>query len=227
MSFPPILVINLDDRQDRWEQIQADFSSWPVPMNRIDAVRAKSGWKGCTLSHRKCIQTAKQKDWPWVLCIEDDARPLEGSYEKFCELLPILWNSRDQWDVFNGGFSTTHSAHLKQLSPPLLQGKGWGTQFCLVHSGAYDMFIDDISPEPPEAIDNLYSRDKYRMWCTAPHLTDQREGKSDVENTITDRTEGTQKSNEMVVGVVNRHKLALGLLTIGLVGTLAMLSKRR
>lgn len=226
VSFPPILVINLSDRKDRWTQIQKDFQSWPITLERMDAVRLKPGWKGCTASHRKCLMIAKEKGWPWVLCIEDDANPTEGSYQRFCELLPLLWNTRGQWDVFNGGFLTIHHAFLKQMSPPIFRAKGWGTQFCLVHSEAYDMLINDITEDPPEAPDNFYSRDTYSMWCTVPHLTVQREGKSDLENKFVNRDDSTREANEKLFSVLNRHRAGLAIFGLSLVAIL-FLSKTR
>jgi hypothetical protein len=215
MPFPPILVINLSDRRDRWAQIQSDFKSWPVKLER------------CTASHRKCLMIAKEKRWPWVLCIEDDANPTEGSYKRFCELLPLLWKSRGQWDIFNGGFSTTHEASVQHMTPPIFKATGWGTQFCLVHAGAYDMLIQDIGEDPPEAPDNFYSRKKYKMWCTAPHLSVQREGKSDLEDRVVNRDDATEKANQKLFNVLNLHRMGLGFIAISLLTLFALGKKRR
>lgn len=227
MPFPPILVINLSDRKDRWEQIQKDFKSWPVKLERMDAVRMKPGWKGCTASHRKCLMIAKEKGWPWVLCIEDDANPVDGSYKRFCDLLPILWNTRGQWDVFNGGFTMTHAASVKQISPPIFKATGWGTQFCIVHADAYDMLINDISEDPPEPPDVFYNRNKYKMWCTVPHLTVQREGQSDLENKFVNRDKSTEEANDKLFGVLNHHRMGLGFVALSLLTLFALAPRKR
>lgn len=35
VPFPPTLVINLDDRPDRFKEVAADFQDWPMPIERI------------------------------------------------------------------------------------------------------------------------------------------------------------------------------------------------
>ena len=134
MELPPTLVINLSTRPDRWASIQNDFKEWNLPMERMNALQRKPGWKGCTLSHKKCIQMAKERNYPWVLILEDDAVPIDTGYDQFMKLLPILWNSRNTWDIFTGGVSTLHTCTLLQKSPPLFHITGWGSQFCLINT---------------------------------------------------------------------------------------------
>jgi GR25 family glycosyltransferase involved in LPS biosynthesis len=84
INFPPVFVINLEDRKDRWAEIQESFRNWPVQLERIDAVRASPGWKGCFESHKKVVQLAKDKGYPWVLVLEDDCMPCsETSFTQF------------------------------------------------------------------------------------------------------------------------------------------------
>jgi len=184
MELPPTLVINLSTRPDRWASIQNDFRSWNLPMERINAVQKKPGWKGCTLSHKKCIQMAKERNYPWFLILEDDAVPTETGYEQFMELLPILWKSRNSWDIFTGGVSTVHNCTLLQKSPPLFHLTGWGSQFCLINSRAYDKLIntisDNLQDEHTEAIDNHYNKDLFYMIGTFPQISFQKTGQSDV-----------------------------------------------
>jgi glycosyl transferase family 25 len=184
MELPPTLVINLSTRPDRWASIQNDFRSWNLPMERMNAVQKKPGWKGCTLSHKKCIQIAKERNYPWLLILEDDAVPTNTGHDQFMELLPILWQSRDSWDIFTGGVSTVHNCTLLQKSPPLFHLTGWGSQFCLINSRAYDRLIntisDNLQDEHTEALDNHYNKDLFYMIGTYPQISFQKTGQSDV-----------------------------------------------
>jgi len=104
MNNLPILVINLSERKDRWKEIQKTFEEkWPgVYLERIDAVKASPGWIGCLRSHKKAVQIAKKRKYPYVLVLEDDCLPADDSFERFQEILPLL-EKRNDWDIFSGG----------------------------------------------------------------------------------------------------------------------------
>ena len=70
MNFPPVFVINLDKRPDRWSDIQVEFKDWNI--ERVSATEFNPGWKGCTLSHIKCLELANQRNYDWILIVEDD-----------------------------------------------------------------------------------------------------------------------------------------------------------
>jgi glycosyl transferase family 25 len=177
-EIPPIFVINLEDRHDRWTEIQNAFQSWNVKIERIDAIRRKPGWKGCSLSHKKCIQIAKDRGYPWVIVLEDDAIPTEGSLNRLRSLLPILWESRDTWDMFHGGPTYLYETVVVSTDPPLFDVKSYATHFCLIHEGVYDKILREVNEDVK--IDVYYSRN-LRTLCTVPHLSLQRQGYSDIE----------------------------------------------
>lgn len=88
------LVINLDQRMDRWERFQKEESIRlrGINIERVSAVQGTDlpgygqppffhgrkkdrRWAargGCLLSHRKALEIAKAKDWEQVLILEDD-----------------------------------------------------------------------------------------------------------------------------------------------------------
>lgn len=195
MEIPPILVINLKDREDRWIEHQKAYKEWSVSMERVNAVKMKPGWKGCSLSHRKCIEIAKKRKYPWVIILEDDAIPMEGSMEQLRTLLPTLWALRDQWDIFNGGPSYIFDAQVLLTEPPLYRIKAYATQFCLVHEGVYDKILNDV--DGSHKID-VYYKDNLRMICTAPHISIQNTGYSDIENKEIDYHRYFNNSNEIL-----------------------------
>uniref|UniRef100_A0A6C0BCC3 Glycosyl transferase family 25 domain-containing protein n=1 Tax=viral metagenome TaxID=1070528 RepID=A0A6C0BCC3_9ZZZZ len=178
MEFPPTLFINLEKRPDRRKRMEDAFVSWPVPIERVEAVENTPGWKGCTLSHRKCIELAAQRGYPWVLILEDDC--LIKSSERFTSLLPTLWSKRDSFDVFLGGPLFFTRQTLIQADPPLINVNGKTTHFCLIPAHKYEQILRDIQPTYAVfVIDHYYARN-FRIWATSPHLATQYESQSDI-----------------------------------------------
>lgn len=196
MDLPSILVINLPERKDRWIRVENEFQTWRTVVERVDAIRATPGWKGCSLSHRKCIEIAKNRGWEWVLIIEDDCQLTDDAKNRFRELLPVLWARRNEWDVFNGGPSQIkdlRNLNVVSSEPPLFDIKSYVTQFCLIHQDYYDTFLDKVGEHV--RID-LFHLESSRVWCTYPHLSIQAPGKSDIENRSMDYTNNFKDSNE-------------------------------
>jgi len=189
IPFPPILVMNLSNRTDKWATIQEDFQKqgWTL-LNRIDAIRAEPAWHGNACSHLKILQIAKENNFPWVLVLEDDCFPTEGALQRFLEVLPYLWERRGEWDMFSGGNTNIVMNSVIQSSPPLIDIKGFTTHFCLVHKATYDIILKgepkDIS-EFKVPIDVYYS-EQLRIWTTTPYFAKQRPGKSDIESSSTE-----------------------------------------
>jgi GR25 family glycosyltransferase involved in LPS biosynthesis len=70
-----IVYINLDHRIDRNVEMLKEFKRVNIPnskFTRLSAVRNNNGAMGCTLSHIKVIQMAKEQKWKSVMVLEDD-----------------------------------------------------------------------------------------------------------------------------------------------------------
>ena len=182
-NFPTTVVINLDDRKDRWKEVQDEFASWPVPVERVSAVRLKPGWKGCSASHLKCVRLAKERGLPWILILEDDCVLRPDAARRFTELLPTLWSTRDRWDMFNGGVTALKKHRRVSYTPLLYEVYGYAANFYLVHEASYDRILDGHPPTPAQFKDpiDVYYADTFRIWTTTPYLAAQRPGKSDIE----------------------------------------------
>jgi hypothetical protein len=204
MEFPPTLVINLDKRTDRWEGIQKKFINWPVPLQRISAVEASPGWKGCFMSHLKCIEHARDNNYEWLLILEDDCRLDEGALTRFQQLLPSLWEQREEWDIFNGGPTFIRDIQKTQSEPPLFKIKAYAAHFALINKSAYDKILGFEEKQ----IDILYS-ENLRMICTRPKLAHQEAGKSDITNEETNYSAGFESSDKELLkeGFQNKAKL--------------------
>jgi hypothetical protein len=191
MQFPPTLVINLDSRQDRMSEFTQEFRSWPVTVERVSAVKYSPGWKGCAASHLKCIKLAKERNYPWVLVVEDDCTLTPGASEQFQAVLPYLWQNRERWDIFYGGATSLKKSNRVSYSPDIFEVTCFTTHFCLIHSSSYNKILNNY----PEVIDeymdpiDLYYANTLRIWTTAPFFAKQRPSKSDIEERIRDYSE--------------------------------------
>ena len=187
MDFPKILVINLDDRMERWEEIQQSFAGWP-PLERVSAVKDSPGWKGCAKSHVKCIKMAKERQYPWVVILEDDCEVKADSLEQFRRLLPVLWKRKSEWDIFLGGCTSVRIIKQVEAEPPIFQITGLTTHFCLYNSDVYDKIKEQYNPKNENSMIeiDLYYQKTLRIFCTAPFLAVQKPGVSDIEEESVD-----------------------------------------
>ena len=96
-----VLYINLDYRTDRKEHITKELAKIgvsPANIERFNAIKMANGAIGCTMSHIKCLELAKEKGWEHAMICEDDAvfsQPsvLISSMQKFMEsTLKLSWD---------------------------------------------------------------------------------------------------------------------------------------
>jgi Glycosyltransferase family 25 (LPS biosynthesis protein) len=95
-----ILYINLGYRQDRNEHCLAEFQKLGIPesgVERFPAIQTTTGSVGCTMSHIKCIELAKQKGWDQVFICEDDIEFTNP--DLFTTQLKKLYDSKIDWNV--------------------------------------------------------------------------------------------------------------------------------
>jgi GR25 family glycosyltransferase involved in LPS biosynthesis len=66
------LFINLEHRKDRLEHVCSELQKLGIEGERVNAVKSKIGAIGCTLSHIRCLELAKQRGYEYVFICEDD-----------------------------------------------------------------------------------------------------------------------------------------------------------
>lgn len=195
MQFPHILVINLKERTDRWEKISKQLDTFGLSYERVDAVKKEPGWKGCSLSFKKCYEIAEKRKYPWVVILEDDCLFQKDGKKRFEQLLPILWQRRKEWDIFNGGsfYFTKVCKFLEE--PPLFKLKAWSSQFILAHYGSYKKLIREIHQNLRV---DWYHKERLRVLCTYPHIAIQEKGYSDLDK----RVKNTRKNFSMTDSIL-------------------------
>jgi glycosyl transferase family 25 len=93
-----VFFINLEHRVDRLVLVKKELSKLkPNIGTRFNAIKAASGAVGCTMSHIKCLEKARDQGLPHVFICEDDICFLNPSLlmkniQKFCENI-------SDWDV--------------------------------------------------------------------------------------------------------------------------------
>ncbi len=67
-----ILYINLDKRIDRKEHVIKEFNELGLKIERFPAIKLDNGALGCSLSHLRCLEIAKENNWEYIMIVEDD-----------------------------------------------------------------------------------------------------------------------------------------------------------
>jgi hypothetical protein len=212
-----VVVINLDDRPERWQETLRElavFPDAPVP-HRISAVRGVdlpgygqppwfrgrtsdkrwAGRGGCTQSHRKVMQIARERDWRTFLVLEDDAclQPLRALPAE--QLEQLLFVQQTDWDACYLGFSKAVGGALRLAAigdRQLFEVVGcYTTHAYLVRARARDWILAHLAEDGQawswhaqhRIIDRWYTRhlsQHLRVLALSPSLITQRAGFSDI-----------------------------------------------
>jgi GR25 family glycosyltransferase involved in LPS biosynthesis len=73
--------INLEHRLDRLVHVKKELAKINVSGTRFNAIKLAEGAVGCSMSHLKCLEQARQNGSPYVFICEDDIQFLN----------PALW----------------------------------------------------------------------------------------------------------------------------------------
>lgn len=94
-----ILYINLNHRTDRKEKIEKELEKlgWLGKSNRFPGVSLGNGAAGCSMSHIKCLELAKNERWDHVVILEDDIEFLDPGF--FLEQCNRFLMAKREWDV--------------------------------------------------------------------------------------------------------------------------------
>lgn len=97
--FKHALYINLESRPDRCEHVERELKKMNINAERMNAIKMAEGAIGCTLSHIRCLELAKERQYPHVFIIEDDITFLQPellleNLKKFEENTQL-----QRWDV--------------------------------------------------------------------------------------------------------------------------------
>ncbi len=188
--------INLESRPDRKEHVVKQLDNIGIKAERFNAIKLKNGALGCSLSHLKCLELAKENNWDHILIIEDDIKFLNPTL--FINQINLFFSKYKNWNVLL--FAGNNLPPYEKIDNICVKvTKCQTTTGYLVHKNYYDILINNYR----EGINNLikephnhrfYAIDKYwfrlqekDLWYLIIPLTVvQREDYSDIEKRITD-----------------------------------------
>lgn len=140
--FDKVVVINLDKRVDRLENITEQLNDLGITFERFSAIDG-TGKNPILAGKDSHVEVWKQNLGKKVLILEDDAYFVEGFQERFDEIIQTL---PEDWDVFYLGalIDKMTGKVIKVNNDWYRQIVSTGTQAYCLHPDMMQYFIDRI-----------------------------------------------------------------------------------
>ncbi len=187
--------INLESRTDRKEHVEKELQKLGINnINRFNAIKMENGALGCSMSHLKCLQLAKEKDYEYIFICEDDITFLNSTL--FLMQLQKFLSTGRSWDVILVAgnnmlpFETIDNTCIKvsncQTTTGYIVKREYYNKLISNYKEGIEKQIKD--PNKPE-----YKIDKYwfklqrddNWFLITPLSVIQREDYSDIEKKVT------------------------------------------
>jgi GR25 family glycosyltransferase involved in LPS biosynthesis len=184
--------INLEHRLDRLVHVKQELAKINVVGSRFNAIKLANGAVGCSMSHLKCLEQAKQNGSPYVFVCEDDIQFLDPTLflknlGLFCETI------KSDWDVLiiSGnicppfqpvGDFCVRLENCQTTTGYIVQQHYYDTLIANYREGITKL-LSDPTNKREYAIDMYWKRlqTKNRWYMIVPPTVVQMEGFSDVE----------------------------------------------
>lgn len=190
--------INLESRVDRKQHVEQQFSNIGICATRFNAIKLTNGAIGCSMSHLKCLELAKQNNWEHVLIVEDDILFLNPELFK-TQLDKFLKNHSNFDVVLIAGNNMPPYQKIDDSCVKVYRCQT--TTGYIVQRHYYDTLISNVKEgiqklmKNPEqhvqyAIDKYWFRlqEKDNWFLITPLTVTQREDYSDIEKRHTNYT---------------------------------------
>lgn len=194
-----VFYINLDSRTDRLAHVQTELAKLGFldKATRFPAVSMPNlGAIGCSLSHLKCLQTAKANGWSHVLMLEDDV--VFTDVDLLRAQMSTFFLS-EAWDVVLLGGNAQQPYQVMNDAACVKVNRCFTTTAYLVHGSYLDTLIQNVKEGVTNLIHQknlktLYAIDVYwmrlqekdRWYLITPLTVTQRADYSNIENVHTD-----------------------------------------
>jgi GR25 family glycosyltransferase involved in LPS biosynthesis len=193
-----VFYINLEARPDRKAHIEAQLKTVGFPsFERFGAIKMPNGNGriGCSMSHIKCLELAKERGYSHLMICEDDTLFLEPAI--FKEQLNKFLEKRYNWDVVL--FAGNNVPPYERIDDTCICVSRCQTTTCyMVNSKYFDILIANMKEGVAKLMQNPsdhfnYAIDKYwtslqqkdNWYMITPLTVVQREDYSDIEQRIT------------------------------------------
>jgi glycosyl transferase family 25 len=190
--------INLDSRPDRKQHVERQLGIIGINAQRFKAIKLQNGALGCSMSHLKLIETAKENNWPHILVVEDDI--LFTNPSLFVQQCNKFLSTHKEFDV--ALISGNNVPPYREIDDTCVQvTKCQTTTGYLVQNHYFDtliqnykMGIQNLMREPENH--RIYAIDKFwfnlqaihKWYLIIPLTVTQREDYSDIEKRPTNYT---------------------------------------
>tara|TARA_B110000971_G_scaffold221974_1_gene272074 strand:+ start:2546 stop:3217 length:672 start_codon:yes stop_codon:yes gene_type:complete len=136
-----VFFINLENRPDRKTHVQKELGSIGIIGNRFPAIKLTNGAIGCSMSHLKILEYAKESKLDHVLIVEDDIQFLNPDLFKK-QLNMFLCNHAEFDVVLLAGNNMPPFRHIDECCVKVTRCQT--TTGYLVKSHYYDTLINNF-----------------------------------------------------------------------------------
>jgi glycosyl transferase family 25 len=160
--LPHIFYINLDKRKDRLAEIKNELQRYNLHAERFAAIEKEMGSLGCSMSHLAVLKIARERDYPYVLILEDDFTFLV-SPQQFEQEIRNFFTSNIPFDVLMVSYNvlrfeaTEHPCVQKVIEAQTASGY-------IVHRKFYDTLIalyeESVLLHESTRMDWIYANDQ-------------------------------------------------------------------
>jgi len=183
--------INLDKRPEKDNQCISDLKEFGISQpNRFAAIKHEIGYIGCAQSHIKCIELAKERDYPFVCIFEDDIvfRNIEKCKEMITKYIDY------DYDVLYLGCNISNNKYDIITDDLIRVNNAICNHAYIVKSHYYDKILDNfkgsMNLKLKDKDEDRYNMDTYthilqktdKWYSFCPNFVSQREGHSDNLN---------------------------------------------
>jgi len=215
--FSKLYVINLNRRQDRYEEVKVEFNKINAKVERVEAVdgktlpptKMKPGNRGLIATNIRILEDAIKNEYDNILIFEDDAVFIDNFNELFNEKIAAL---PEDWDIlYLGGNHILHvpgfelitgdkdfkvtKENYKTLNHELCKTPcTYCTHAIALNSKIYERVLNALK-NGSQPIDNLYYQlqgDGCNSYTFLPSLATQKASFSDIENFYLDYNKNSQ-----------------------------------
>lgn len=197
-SIDRVFYINLLHRRDRRLHMERWLRKIGVPatkIERIPAVACNPGFRGCTQSHMKAVQTAYERKYEWVMILEDDLmlHVLPDEFHQHMQNVFDLSPLRDQLDALMLGMNPCRLDEVREGPASLVRVRQALGLPGLVIPRRYmptmiQIFETALRENQPHDLITQRLQPTHRWYGFFPPIARQRPDFSDIEQAYRDYT---------------------------------------
>ena len=191
--FDKIYCINLNRREDRWNETLEELKKWGLSdsVSRYSAIDGNTlnndtvinnGELGILTTHINIITEAKENNYNNILILEDDiefTKEIEN-IDEYMSLVPSYWDM-----LYFGGNHNKHiGKEINLLNEKIIKlNETYGIHCVVINNTVYDLILNLITKRN-KPIDVYYAdiQKSYNCYGFNPSIALQRESFSDIQN---------------------------------------------